>query len=241
MRRITSVTLAAMIAASCASAQNTDGAVVETPAGVSVNGFVGDGTVTLLEEKLRPGGELKIHSTGGSTAAAPRVVSLLERTDATVETVGSCFSFCALYAVLPARSARVTEGSTLLFHSTPALWEKLRRHRPQLISEGVSALIDETSRALGEGLRRRGIDPAILECIDNATEPRIDETRRPLTDGRPRIPFGKEFVWLSPAVLEHFGVRNIQFEWTLAVDARDSFERMNNLTVAWIDDPAQCA
>lgn len=247
-RRVLRATTLALLPALVASACGAVGApagqatVVRDQAVVAFRGEIDVASSQRLVAELRPSDTLRIRSDGGLRSAAVVVGQAVITQRATVEVNGRCFSACALYVALLAPRVSVGEGSTLLFHSTPAIWRRAIGERPELFSESERRRILAEADWLNAALVARGIDPAILDCIDRATGAElsaIQESPGPLSD-RPLIPMRFSFAWLSPQVLAHFGARNIQADWVVAPEARESYETFQNQRIAWVDDPADC-
>lgn len=209
---------------------------------VAFRGEIDAVSAQALTETLQPSDTLLIRSDGGLRSAAVVVGRAVAARDATVDINGRCFSACALYVALPARRVLVGEGSTLLFHSTPAIWRTAIRQRPELFPPAERRRILDEADWLDSSLTERGIDTAILDCIDHATGADVNslEARPPGAVDRPIIPMRYSFAWLSPRVLAHFGADNLQFGWSLKPEARQAFEDLHGQRIAWVDDPAQC-
>lgn len=217
-----------------------------TPAGFMLQGVINSGAADLLKAELRPHDNLIVTSGGGERAAAAQISALLDERDVDVVVGGDCYSACALYLALGAPSTRVPEGATLLFHNDTATWLTAVERRPELFDERARAELLAADAELRAMLSRKGIDPAILTCISNATDPKFEEAQQ-VSAQDPRttaavhvvIPTKFDWAWLSPEVMAHFGVEHIAFEWVLDPEARTSFSGFRG-TVAWIDHPDEC-
>lgn len=200
-----------------------------------------------LSDELVASDHLWIASPGGNRDAAAALAEALADKQVSVEAAGQCVSACALYAVLPAPSASVMEGSTLLFHNTTAVWTSALEQRPELFTAVEEREIRAHHQALTGLLERASISTEILGCIDQALQPDLGAAHRsyshpgisPERGEGVVIPNTYDFAWLAPAVLEHFGAR-VRFEWTLHPDARETFQQMTGLDIRWVDSVDQC-
>ncbi len=222
----------------------------KSPDGVMLEGPLGEAAAKIVSEQLLDNGTLVVNSRGGSRDSARQIGATVARRNATVDVNSSCFSACALYLALPASHVLVGRGATLLFHSTPELWVRLSRERPDLFGPDETARIRQDLAMLKSDLIGRGVDPEILSCIDRASRPR-EETLRLSSDSQARrlgytddatVTIRSEFdaVWLSPSVLKSFGADNLDISWSLSPTARPQYESLKGLKIAWVDDPSQC-
>jgi hypothetical protein len=242
--------LVSMTAAGC-SAQTPSPAfqTERSDLGLMFVGRIDPQSVTVLQDQLREGDRLIINSPGGERRSAELITELLVERDAGVTVNADCFSACALYLALGAPRVEVPEGATLLFHSDTAMWTNALAETPDKFSDADRAEITRADAALKRILDRQGISPDILSCIAQAIGPRYAEIRRtaPARAGTMSthdvaftVPTDFDFVWLSPAVLAHFGAKNVDVKWSLNDGGRASYASFTGKRVAWVDTVEQC-
>lgn len=239
----------AIMAAGCSPAAMTEPewAVERRAEFVLFKGLITAESATGLSAELVEGDHLWVASPGGNRDAALTLAGVISDRQVSIEAAGQCSSACALYVILPARSASVMEGSTLLFHNTTAVWMTALERRPDLFTAAEADEIRSHHQALSDRLQTNGISPDVLSCIDAALQPDIGAARR--SDTHPGvspergegvvIPNAYDFVWLSPEVLKHFGAK-VTFEWTLHPEARETFQQMSGGDIRWVDSVDQC-
>lgn len=248
--RLALATLFSLTATSC-SAQSTRPAfqMERTDRGLMFVGQISPQSVSALEEQMREGDMLIFMSPGGERRSAERLADLLVERNASISVNGDCFSACALYVALGAPRVEVPEGAIVLFHSDTAMWIRAKADHPDRFSEADRAEIERAHSAQIRILQRQGISPEILSCIARAIGPRYAEMRRTppapfgsmsTHDVRLSIPTDFDFVWLSPAVLEHFGARNVDVRWSLNEGGRQSYPSYTGRRIVWVDTVEQC-
>ncbi len=248
--RLVLAALFSLTAASC-SAQSTRPAfqMERTDRGLMFVGQISPRSVSALEEQLREDDLLIFASPGGERHSAERLADLLFERNVSISVNGSCFSACALHVALGAPRVEVPEGAIVLFHSDTAMWIRALAEHPDRFSEADRAEIERADSAQKRILQRQGISPDILSCIARAIRPRYAEMRRTppapagsmsTHDVRFAIPTDFDFVWLSPAVLEHFGARNVDVRWSLNEGGRQSYPSYTGRRIVWVDSVEQC-
>lgn len=247
MLTVAAYAFALLTAGTPAAMPTSDWAVERRVDFVLFKGLITVEAAEALSAELVAGDHLWMASPGGNRDAAAALAEAIAEKQVSVEAAGQCASACALYAVLPAPSASVMEGSTLLFHNTTAVWTSALEQRPELFTAVEAREIRTHHQALTGLLERASISTDILGCIDQALQPDLGAARRshahpgisPERGEGVVIPNAYDFVWLSPAVLEHFGAR-VRFEWTLHPDTRETFQQMTGLDIRWVDSVDQC-
>ena len=248
--RLFLATLFSLTAAS-GSAQSTRPAfqMERTDRGLMFAGQISPQSVAMLEEHLREGDLLIFGSPGGERHSAERLADLLVERNVSISVNGSCFSACALYLALSASRVEVPEGAIVLFHSDTSMWIRALAENPDRFREADRAEIGRAHAAQVRILQRQGINPDILSCIARAIGPRYAEMRRTppapagsmsTHDVQFAIPTDFDFVWLSPAVLEHFGARNVDVRWSLNEGGRQSYPSYTGKRIVWVDTVEQC-
>lgn len=241
-RIFAAVGLAAVITCSASSCAATDGSDAEvgiryahTPRGLVVIGRLSPSDAMLIDRELIAGEDLYINSTGGDPEAFMNVAELLDIKGSRLFINSSCFDECSVYLFLIARDVHVMEGATVLFnYRTPGASDDLNpndRVARQRSSPGRSRV--ELDARLRRALGARGINEGILTCISNADGSRYDQ-------GAEIRPGARTAVWLSPVVLEAYGVDRGVTSWTLAVAARESYSELRQRQVVWVDDRDRC-
>ncbi|TPW01297.1 MAG: hypothetical protein FD125_2654 [bacterium] len=253
MQSLFQLVLAALfsLTAASSSAQSTRPPfqMERTDRGLMFVGQISPQSVLALEEELREDDLLIFASSGGERHSAERLADLLVERKVRIIVNGSCFSACALHVALGAPRVEVPEGAIVLFHSDTAMWIRALAEHPDRFSEADRAEIGRAHAAQIRILQRQGINPDILWCIARAIGPRYAEMRRTppapagsmsTHDVRFAIPTDFDFVWLSPAVLEHFGARNVDVRWSLNEGGRQSYPSYTGKRIVWVDTVEQC-
>lgn len=243
------VAVLALVMAACeAPAEGRPLRMERNAVGVIFQDPIDDRAVDALEAELRPGDRLLIDSQSGQRDAALRLGRIVVERRIHVTVNGSCFSVCALYVFLPARTKDVPKGTWVWFDVSPYAWNRVLESRPDLFSDQERSEFAQHFQQYEALLAQGGATASLLDCIDGALELDVTEARRglqisPGTVSRNLIiPSRFQSVALSRDMLESFGASiEGDFWWPTREGERRAISEAHDTRVVWVDRPEQCA
>lgn len=219
-------------------------------AGLWFMGVITDASARELIGQLRHDDVLIVNSPGGESAAALEIGRAIVDRGVAVTVNAQCFSACALYVFLPAKVRRINPGAYVWFHNTPALWLRASKMKTDIIEKQDVEEISNKYRSSENLLRSVGVDPAIMTCIDAATEPNLSSmaksTKTPDSQlvGKPlpAIELRYNFVSLAPGVLAAFGAGAvIEPEFEANAPSADHLSRFFGVRLKQVTKVASCS
>ena len=203
-----------------------------------------------LIAQMRPGDTLIVTSPGGEQEAALQVGRAIVERGVSVVVNARCYSACALYVYLPAKNRKINTGSYVWFHNTPNLWLQAMASRPDLFTADEKASLTRQYSETAALLKSTGVNPDIMNCIDAATEPKLSKISksRMTPDSQlagvplPAVELSYNFVSLSPALLDGFGVKGAaEFEYGKDAPPNETLENVYGIKLKKVTTLGSCA
>lgn len=223
-----------------------DVAIVDRDAdGVNFQGMIHQQGVDAAEKILRPGDTLNMDSRGGDIDAAIRLGHLVRDRNIEVRAYGVCFSACAQYVWLPARTKSIWPYSTVMFDTPAAFILEVARRTSAAAAPETLEKAERRAAAERDLYAEAGIPPAFLQCFSDALRGDMGKLRSDSGEAAVQsfaAAMRAERVMFSQAALERLGVTGIlSYRPEGNLSARIDDAQYWGYKIAWVRGTGACA